>query len=256
MGGGLGRTPIIGKTIREFLPREHLLSYLEAILRVYNQEGRRDNIYKARIKILVKAQGHGGVPQAAWKPSGNRSANPALKLELAEIERVRASSGRRRTRSWPTSMSHGTGSAADFKAWYRYNTRPHKVPGYRARDRFAEGPRRSARRHHRRADGRGWPTWPIAYPAASCAPRTTRTWCSARCGRSTWCETWQALQGAEPGDAQHRHADRHDLLPRARFLLAWPMPAPSASPSRSTSASTISIISTTWATSRSRCPAA
>ena len=57
VGGGLGRTPIIGKVIREFLPREHLLSYLEAILRVYNQEGRRDNIYKARIKILVKAKG-------------------------------------------------------------------------------------------------------------------------------------------------------------------------------------------------------
>src|SRR5687768_16955470 len=57
VGGGLGRTPIIGKVIREFLPREHLLSYLEAILRVYNQEGRRDNIYKARIKILVKSKG-------------------------------------------------------------------------------------------------------------------------------------------------------------------------------------------------------
>ncbi len=56
-GGGLGRTPIIGQVVREFLPREHLLSYLEAILRVYNLEGRRDNLTKARIKILVKALG-------------------------------------------------------------------------------------------------------------------------------------------------------------------------------------------------------
>jgi sulfite reductase (NADPH) hemoprotein beta-component len=56
-GGGLGRTPIIGQVVRNFLPREHLLSYLEAILRVYNLEGRRDNIHKARIKILVKALG-------------------------------------------------------------------------------------------------------------------------------------------------------------------------------------------------------
>lgn len=57
MGGGLGRTPIIGKVINEFLPREHLLSYLDAILRVYNLEGRRDNKYKARIKILVDSLG-------------------------------------------------------------------------------------------------------------------------------------------------------------------------------------------------------
>lgn len=53
MGGGLGRTPMIGKTIREFLPKADLLPYLEAILQVYNRFGRRDNKYKARIKILV-----------------------------------------------------------------------------------------------------------------------------------------------------------------------------------------------------------
>src|ERR1700691_6495481 len=56
-GGGLGRTPIIGEVVREFLPREHLLSYLTAILRVYNLEGRRDNLTKARIKILVRSLG-------------------------------------------------------------------------------------------------------------------------------------------------------------------------------------------------------
>ena len=53
VGGGLGRTPMIGKTLREFLPRDELLAYLEATLRVYNRYGRRDNLYKARIKILV-----------------------------------------------------------------------------------------------------------------------------------------------------------------------------------------------------------
>src|SRR3954451_13188034 len=57
VGGGLGRTPIIGQVIREFLPKQELFAYLEAILRVYNMEGRRDNIHKARIKILVKAVG-------------------------------------------------------------------------------------------------------------------------------------------------------------------------------------------------------
>ncbi|HCE07142.1 MAG TPA: sulfite reductase, partial [Oxalobacteraceae bacterium] len=57
VGGGLGRTPMIGSVIREFLPWQHLLTYIEAILRVYNQYGRRDNKFKARIKILVKAVG-------------------------------------------------------------------------------------------------------------------------------------------------------------------------------------------------------
>ena len=57
VGGGQGRTPYIAPTIREFLPKQHLLSYLEAILRVYNQLGRRDNLYKARIKILVDSTG-------------------------------------------------------------------------------------------------------------------------------------------------------------------------------------------------------
>src|SRR5688572_23991171 len=57
VGGGLGRTPIIGQKVRDFLPEADLLSYLEAILRVYNRLGRRDNIHKARIKILVKDLG-------------------------------------------------------------------------------------------------------------------------------------------------------------------------------------------------------
>ncbi len=57
VGGGLGRTPMVGPTIRDFLPEKHLLSYLEAVLRVYNQIGRRDNMYKARIKILVHETG-------------------------------------------------------------------------------------------------------------------------------------------------------------------------------------------------------
>jgi sulfite reductase (NADPH) hemoprotein beta-component len=69
VGGGLGRTPILGKLIREFLPRRHLLSYLDAILRLYNRYGRRDNMYKARIKILVQALGideFGRQVEAEW----------------------------------------------------------------------------------------------------------------------------------------------------------------------------------------------
>ena len=72
VGGGLGRTPVIGEVIRDWLPEEHLLTYLEAILRVYNQLGRRDNKYKARIKILVKAMTSmpsGSVSTRSGRPS-------------------------------------------------------------------------------------------------------------------------------------------------------------------------------------------
>jgi sulfite reductase (NADPH) hemoprotein beta-component len=130
VGGGLGRTPIIGKVIREFLPREHLLSYLEAILRVYNQEGRRDNIYKARIKILVKSKGveeFRRLVEAEWELMRESS----LKLADAEIARVSAFFQPPPYEQLPD-IDVTTGQSPEFLAWHRYNTRAHKVPGYRA----------------------------------------------------------------------------------------------------------------------------
>jgi sulfite reductase (NADPH) hemoprotein beta-component len=130
VGGGLGRTPILGKVIREFLPREHLLSYLEAILRVYNLEGRRDNIYKARIKILVKAKGTEAfrdLVEAEWQ----RIRDSSLHLDTAEIDRVRAFFAPPPYERLPDA-DVTQGQSTQFLAWYRYNTRPHKVPGYRA----------------------------------------------------------------------------------------------------------------------------
>jgi sulfite reductase (NADPH) hemoprotein beta-component len=128
-GGGLGRTPVIGHVMREFLPREYLLSYLEAILRVYNREGRRDNIHKARIKILVKSLGIEEFRRrvaAEWdliKEGG-------LRVAETEVERVRAFFRPPPYRSLPD-MEPAAGKEAAFRAWYRYNTNAHKVPGYR-----------------------------------------------------------------------------------------------------------------------------
>src|SRR5579863_734765 len=129
-GGGLGRTPIIGKVIREFLPREHLLSYLEAILRVYNLEGRRDNIHKARIKILVRSLGIEEFRrrvEAEWvslRDSGPRVAD-------AEIDRLRGFFDPPAYRTL-ADTEPAAGKSAAFRAWYRYNTTAHKMPGYRA----------------------------------------------------------------------------------------------------------------------------
>jgi len=89
VGGGQGRTPVIAETIRDFLPKRDLLSYLEAILRVYNMLGRRDNIYKARIKILLKETGldrFAALVEEEWE----RIRGGALDLPLDEINRIRA----------------------------------------------------------------------------------------------------------------------------------------------------------------------
>ena len=130
VGGGLGRTPIIGKKIRDFLPREQLLLYLEAILRIYNLGGRRDNIHKARIKILVKAMG-----TDAFRDAVETEFSVILKsspgLDVAEIDRVRAFFAPPPYERLPDA-DVAQGQSAAFLAWYRYNTRPHKVPGYRA----------------------------------------------------------------------------------------------------------------------------
>src|SRR3954465_3909262 len=89
VGGGLGRTPILGKVIREFLPWPHLLTYLDAILRVYNRYGRRDNIHKARIKILVKERGADKFREEVEAEWGQIKDGPAT-LTAEEVERIAA----------------------------------------------------------------------------------------------------------------------------------------------------------------------
>jgi len=128
-GGGLGRTPIIGQVVRDFLPREHLLSYLEAVLRVYNLEGRRDNLTKARIKILVKSLGIAEFKkrvEAEWE----LIRDGGLRVNDAEVARMR---GFFNPPPYKTLMNSdpAAGREAAFRAWYRYNTAEHKVAGYR-----------------------------------------------------------------------------------------------------------------------------
>jgi len=127
-GGGLGRTPIVGKLIRSFVPRADLLAYLEAILRVYNRYGRRDNIHKARIKILVRALGTAEFTrQVEQEFASNRPFAPRLTDQ--EIERMRAFFVPPPYQQLEQ-CSPGSADPA-FQAWHRYNTRDHKVRGYR-----------------------------------------------------------------------------------------------------------------------------
>ena len=131
VGGGLGRTPYVGPTIKEFLPAARLFSYLEAILRVYNRHGRRDNLYKARIKILVSALGAEEFARQVedeWEKIG-----PAGDLPDTELARIRAAFAPVAFDSLPaTSAAFEAAKAADpaFARFVRNNLRPHKKAGY------------------------------------------------------------------------------------------------------------------------------
>ncbi len=134
VGGGLGRTPIIGTVIREFLPWPHLLTYLDAILRVYNRFGRRDNKYKARIKILVKEltpEEFRKQVDAEWV---HLKDGPG-KLTAAEVSRIEARFTRPQYQSLDALSVQYTQALArerGFANWAGRNVHPHKVPGYAA----------------------------------------------------------------------------------------------------------------------------
>ena len=132
-GGGLGRTPIVGQTVRPFLEKKHLLSYLEAILRVYNLLGRRDNKYKARIKILVKETGlekFTALVEKEW-----------LRIRddmLLSDERIAAMKAYFVPPTYDTSAASDSSLDAQlatdtaFAKWLKYNSTEHRIPGYRA----------------------------------------------------------------------------------------------------------------------------
>ncbi|ENZ81229.1 MULTISPECIES: nitrite/sulfite reductase [Caulobacter] len=131
-GGGQGRTPYVGPTIKEFLPTDRLLSYLEAVLRVYNRHGRRDNIYKARIKILVAAL---GAEEFARQVEEEWAKIDAARADLpaAELARIRAAFAKTPFETLPArSEAFETAKANDpaFARFVRNNIRPHKQPGY------------------------------------------------------------------------------------------------------------------------------
>ncbi|MDJ0945206.1 MAG: nitrite/sulfite reductase [Kiloniellales bacterium] len=132
VGGGQGRTPVIGKTIRKFLPEPYLLSYLEAILRVYNLLGRRDNLYKARIKILVD---HVGVQEFTRlvEEEWRHTRETTVDLPAAEVERIAAyfappPFATLEDRSPDFELRRAAERAFDL--WVRANVTEHKVPGY------------------------------------------------------------------------------------------------------------------------------
>lgn len=132
VGGGLGRTPMIGKVIRDFLPKADLLPYLEAIMRVYNAEGRRDNKYKARVKILVHETGIDEVRKAVEEEfaASNRA---AIAADPKEVERINAYFAPPAYETLPDTSARLEAAKAqdpELKRFIDTNGFAHKVPGY------------------------------------------------------------------------------------------------------------------------------
>lgn len=153
VGGGMGRTPLIASTIREFLPWHQILNYLEAVVRVYNRWGRRDNLYKARIKILVKAEGqrfteeveaeyqaivtHDGaphtIPQAELDRVSASFVPPALQTQLI-YESFKPLAHKYK---WLVAIENiatelRPKDATEYQRWLKQNVKPHKNPALRA----------------------------------------------------------------------------------------------------------------------------
>ena len=221
VGGGQGRTPMIGHVIREFLPAAELLNYFDAILRVYNRYGRRDNIYKARIKILVKeltpaefarqveAEWERCTRRAGHGPArGDRPARRALRRSAVPRVHARQRRAPRRGRRQPPVRTLGRAQRARAQA-----------PRLRDRHAVVEAHRHAARRRYRERDGRD-----------RRARRSLQLRRSARHARAEPgvrrrppvgpLRAVDEAEGARVRDAQHRPPDRHRLLPRRRLLLA------------------------------------
>ncbi len=132
-GGGLGRTPILGYKIRDFVPESDLLSYAEAILRVYNRLGRRDNIHKARIKILVKEQGQAKFTQMVEAEYATLKDVEYLKLKPEDIARMRAhfTPHPYEAAIGDTSFDEQQQKDSAFAAFARRNVKDHRAAGYK-----------------------------------------------------------------------------------------------------------------------------
>jgi sulfite reductase (NADPH) hemoprotein beta-component len=134
VGGGMGRTPIVGVVIREFLPWQHMTTYIEAILRVYNRYGRRDNLYKARIKILVKALGAQEFARQVEQEWEFLRDGPGTltEEELSRVEAYFTAPDYQPLAGDEAEFTRHLNEDRGFARWAERACRPHRVSGYRA----------------------------------------------------------------------------------------------------------------------------
>ncbi|HEY2835893.1 MAG TPA: nitrite/sulfite reductase, partial [Rhizomicrobium sp.] len=126
-GGGMGRTPYLAQVMSDFVEREDILAYLEAVMRVYNQDSRRDNLHKQRIKILVNAIGAEEMRVRVAREFDEIKRTGSLQLPAEELARITAYFAPPVFEILPDAMPDGD---ADFEAWKKSNVHPHRAPGY------------------------------------------------------------------------------------------------------------------------------
>jgi sulfite reductase (NADPH) hemoprotein beta-component len=220
VGGGMGRTPIIGHVMQEFLPWRLLLTYLEAVMRVYNRYGRRDNLNKAPIKILVKERTPERFREEVDAEWAHLKDGPSTLTE-EEVRRVEGRFTRPAYEQLPgDDPGHAARLAAEpaFAAWAKRNVHPHKVPGYAALTLSLKKtgvPPGDATADQMDAVA-GFAT---ATASASCGFPTSRTY-PRRCAPIRIACALGRGQGAGTGDPQHRADHQHHRLPGRRLLLA------------------------------------
>ncbi|NWG44918.1 MAG: nitrite/sulfite reductase, partial [Alphaproteobacteria bacterium] len=133
VGGGQGRTPMLAIEVSSFVPKAELLSYLEAVMRVYNRQGRRDNLFKSRIKILVHETGHDRFREMVAEEYAALRTDTPVEVPAAELARIEAYFAPPPFETLPAETPTADALAARdeaFAAWRRHNVKPHKMPGY------------------------------------------------------------------------------------------------------------------------------
>ena len=221
VGGGLGRTPIIGHVIREFLPREEILNYLDAILRVYNRYGRRDNKYKARIKILVKERTPAVFARDVEAEWAHLRGGPAT-VPDEEVERLKSHFPPPAYEALPGEDGGYKSDRADNRAfanWAQRNVHPHKVPGYAIvtlslkKTGVPPGDVTSDQ-----MDAIADLADAYSFGELRVSHEQNLIFTDVRQARSV--RAVDGAEGARPRDAEHRLADQHRVLPGRRLLLA------------------------------------
>ena len=127
VGGGMGRTPYVAYTVGDFVEKVHILEFLEAVMRVYNQSGRRDNKYKARVKILANALGEVEMRRQVEREFAEIRQTGTLRVPQEELDRIDAYFAAPKFEALADEMPVGD---ADFQNWARTNVHPHRAPGY------------------------------------------------------------------------------------------------------------------------------
>ncbi len=211
-----------GHVIREFLPWRHMLTYCESILRVYNRYGRRDNIWKARIKILVKSLGAAEFARQVEADWAEAKDSPST-ITDAEFARVAAHFEPPAYEDLADDDAAYAQALADnraFARWDERNVRAHRRPGYASVTLSLKKHRRAAGRHHRRADGRRRrPRRALQLRRAARLPRAEPD-PRRRAASATSSRSGKRRKRGRPRHAQPRPAHQHRLLPGRRLLLA------------------------------------